>query len=148
MNGHQNLPNDDRDDGRGDKAPLDTSLQDTALRKLFAGLRQEEQQHTPAFAPLWGRRSRGQSGKGLWFAGAGFALIVVTAILLLRSERPNRNELSMVEITEWKAPTDFLLETPGREILQTVPEIGRWRGYTAPTPPADGRSQLRKKVLH
>ena len=144
MNGDQNLPDDDR----CDKAPLDTSLQDTALRKRFASLRQEEQQHIPAFASQWGRRSRVQRSKGLWFAAAGCALIVVIAILLLRSERTNRNEVSMVEITEWKAPTDFLLETPGREILQTVPEIGRWRGYTAVTPAADGHSQVRKKVLH
>ena len=144
MNGHQNLPNDDC----GDKAPLDTSLQDTALRKGFAGLRQEEQQHTPAFAPLWSGRARAPHRTGLWYVATACVLIVVVAILLLLSERPSRNEVSMVEITEWKAPTDFLLETPGREILQTVPEIGRWRGYTAATPPADGHSQVRKKVLH
>jgi hypothetical protein len=144
MNGDQNLHKDDR----GDKAPLDTSLQDTALRKRFAGLRQEEQQHTPAFAPLWSGRARAPHRKGLWYVATACVLIVVVAILLLLSERPSRNEVSMVEITEWKAPTDFLLETPGREILQTVPEIGRWRGYTAATPPADGHSQVKKKVLH
>jgi hypothetical protein len=144
MNGDQNLHKDDR----GDKAPLDTSLQDTALRKRFAGLRQEEQQHTPAFAPLWSGRARAPHRKALWYVATACVLIVVVAILLLLSERPSRNEVSMVEITEWKAPTDFLLETPGREILQTVPEIGRWRGYTAATPPADGHSQVKKKVLH
>jgi hypothetical protein len=144
MNGDQNLPNDDR----GDKAPLDTSLQDTALRKRFAGLRQEEQQHTPAFAPPWSGRARATHSKGLWYVATACVLIVVVAILLLRSEQTSRNEVSMVEITEWKAPTDFLLETPGREILQTVPEIGRWRGYSAAMPPADGHSQVRKKVLH
>jgi hypothetical protein len=144
MNGDQNLPNDDR----GDKAPVDTSLQDTALRKRFASLRQEEQQHAPAFAPLWSVRARATHSKGLWYVAAAWVLIVVVAILLLRSEQTSRNEVSMVEITEWKAPTDFLLETPGREILQTVPEIGRWRGYSAATPPADGHSQVRKKVLH
>jgi hypothetical protein len=144
MNGDQNLPDDDR----GDKAPLDTSLQDTALRKRFASLRQEEQQHIPAFASQWGRRSRVQRSKGLWFAAAGCALIVAIAILLLRSERTNRNEVSKVEITEWKAPTDFLLETPGREILQTVPEIGKWQGYTAATSAGDGHPQVRKKALH
>lgn len=144
MNGDENLPDDDR----GDKAPVDTSWQDTALRKRFAGLRQEEQQHTPAFAPLWSGTARVPHSKGLWYVATACVLIVVVAILLLRSEQTSRNEVSMVEITEWKAPTDFLLETPGREILQTVPEIGKWRGYTAATPPADGHSQVRKKVLH
>jgi hypothetical protein len=144
MNGDQNLPN----DARGDKAPPDTSLQDSALRKRFASLREAEQHHIPAFASLWGGRSRVQRSKGLWLAAAACALIVVAAILLLPSERPNRNEVSMVEITEWKAPTDFLLETPGREILQTVPEIGKWQGYTPASPSTDGHSQVRKRVLH
>ncbi|MBZ5491883.1 MAG: hypothetical protein LAO76_13210 [Acidobacteriia bacterium] len=144
MNGDQSLPNDDR----GDKAPPDTNLQNAALRKRFVSLREQEQQHIPAFASLWGGRSRMQRSKSFWFAAAGCALIVVIAILLLRSERTNRNEVSMVEITEWKAPTDFLLETPGREILQTVPEIGKWQGYTAATSAADGHSQVRKKALH
>jgi hypothetical protein len=144
MNGDQNLPNDDR----GDKAPLDISLQDTVLRKRFAGLRQEEQQHTPAFAPLWSGRARAPHSKGLWYVAAACVLIVVVAILLLRSEQTSRNEVSMVEITEWKAPTDFLLETPGREILQTVPEIGKWQGYTAATSAGDRHPQVRKKALH
>jgi hypothetical protein len=144
MNGDQSLPKDDR----GDKAPPDTSLQDSALHNRFVSLREQEQRHIPAFASLWGRKTQVQRSKGLWYVAAACALIVVAAILSLRSERPNRDEVSMVSITEWKAPTDFLLETPGREILQTVPEIGRWRGYTAATPAADGHSQVKKKVLH
>lgn len=144
MNGDQSLPNDDR----GDKPQPDASLQDSVLRNRFVSLREEEQRHIPAFASLWGRRTRVQRSKGLWFAAATCALIVVAAILLLRSERPNRDEVLMVSITEWKAPTDFLLETPGREILQTVPEIGKWQGYTAAKPIADGHSQARKKILH
>ncbi|HLK07001.1 MAG TPA: hypothetical protein VKV30_03640 [Candidatus Angelobacter sp.] len=144
MNRNQSLPNDDR----GDKAPQDINLQDSALRERFVSLREEEQQHIPAFASLWGGRSHVQWNKGLWFAAAGCALIVVIAILLLRSKRPNRDEVSMVSITEWKAPTDFLLETPGREILQTVPEIGKWQGYTAATSAGDRHSQVRKKALH
>lgn len=144
MNGDQSLPNDDR----GGKAPLDINLQDSALRKRFVSLREQEQQHIPAFASQWVGRSSLQRSKGLWFAAAGCALIVVIAILLLRSQWPNRDAISTVEITEWKAPTDFLLETPGREILQTVPEIGKWQGYIAATSATDGHSQVRKKALH
>ncbi|MGB9122039.1 MAG: hypothetical protein WCE73_15565 [Candidatus Angelobacter sp.] len=144
MNGNQNLPNDDR----GDKAPPDSSLQDSVLRNHFVSLREEEQRRIPAFASLWSGRACAPHSKGLWYVAAACVLIVVVAILLLRSERPNRNEVSMVEITEWKAPTDFLLETPGREILQTVPEIGKWQGYTPASPSTDGHSQVRKRVLH
>ena len=133
-------------DFRG-KGSNDADLNDDELRGCFTVLRCEEEQSVPKFASLWGGRSRIQRGKGLWFAAAACALIAVGAILLLRSER-NKNEVSMVSIMEWKAPTDFLLETPGREILQTVPEIGKWQGYTLATSAADGHSQVRKKVLH
>lgn len=123
-------------------------LNDDELRGRFTVLRREEEQSVPVFASLWRSRTRAPLGKGSWLVASTCALIVLAAILLLRSERPNSKEVSMVSITEWKAPTDFLLETPGREILQTVPEIGRWQGYTPATPTADGHSQARKKVLH
>lgn len=144
MNGDQSLHQDDR----GDKGPLDNSLRESALRNRFLSLREEELRHVPVFASLWGKRIPVQGRKGLWFAAATCVLIVVAAILLLRSWRPNREEVSMVSITEWKAPTDFLLETPGREILQTVPEIGKWQGYTAATPAMGDHLQVRKKALH
>ncbi len=144
MNGDKNLSK----DAHGDKAPLDTSLQDSALRKRFLSLREQEQQHVPAFALLWGGRAHTPHNKGLWYAAAACALIMVAAILLLRSDRPNRDKVLMVSITEWKAPTDFLLETPGHEILQTVPEIGKWQGFTAATTATDGHTQVRKRVLH
>ncbi len=144
MNGDQNLPN----DGRDDKVLGGTDLHDSALRNLFARMRQEEQQHIPEFASLWGGRTRAPRGKALWFVAATCLLIAVAALFLLRLERPKREEVSMASITEWQAPTDFLLETPGREMLRTVPEIGVWRGYTAATASSAGRSQVRKKVLH
>ena len=144
MNGDQNLPHDDRDD----KVSGDAGLHDSALHNLFARMRQEEQQHIPVFASLWGRRTRAPRGKALWFVAATCLLIAVAAIFLLRFERPKREQVSMASITEWKAPTDFLLETPGREMLRSVPEIGAWRGYTAAAASSAGRSQVRKKILH
>jgi hypothetical protein len=144
MSGDQNFPHDDRED----KVSGGTGLHDGDLHSLFATMRQEEQQHIPVFASLWGARTRAPRGKVLWFVAATCTLIAVAAIFLLRLERPKREEVSMASITEWKAPTDFLLETPGREMLRTVPEIGAWRGYTAATASSAGRSQVRKKVLH
>ena len=143
MNGDQSHHQDS-----GDKAPPDASLQERALRNRFVSLRQQEQQRVPAFVSLWGRKSPVQRRKGLWLVAAACALIAVAATLLLRSERPNREEVLTVSITEWKAPTDFLLETPGREILQTVPEIGKWQRYTVSTAAEGSHSQARKKVLH
>ena len=134
-------------DPRG-KGSNDAGFNDDDLRDRFVVLRREEEQGVPNFSSLWRGRVRAPLGRRRWLALAGCALIVVAAILLLHLERPNRNEVSMVSITEWKAPTDFLLETPGREILQTVPEIGKWQGYARATPTTDGHSQVRKKVLH
>jgi hypothetical protein len=144
MNGDQNLPHADRDD----KVSGGTGLHDSALHTLFARMRQEEQQHIPVFASLWGGRTRAPRGKVLWFVVASCALLAVATVFLQRLERPKPEEVSMSSITQWKAPTDFLLETPGREMLRTVPEIGAWRGYTAATASSAGRSQVRKKVLH
>jgi hypothetical protein len=49
-----------------------------------------------------------------------------------------------ISLTEWKAPTDFLLETPGRELLRTVPVIGVWRDRSQQTK----RPQTRKQLQH
>lgn len=144
MIGDQNLPHAERDD----KVSRDTGLHDRALHNLFARMRQEEQQHIPAFASLWAGRTRAPRGKVLWFVVASCALLAVATVFLQRLERPKREQVSMASITEWKAPTDFLLETPGREMLRAVPEIGAWRGYTAATADTAGRSQVRKKILH
>jgi hypothetical protein len=35
--------------------------------------------------------------------------------------------MTTASITTWKPATDFLLETPGREVLYDVPAIGAWR---------------------
>ncbi|HEV7674940.1 MAG TPA: hypothetical protein VGQ12_10455 [Candidatus Angelobacter sp.] len=140
MSGDQNLPNADR----GDKVAAD----DGVLRNRFARLRQEEQQHIPAFASLWGARTRAPRGKGFWFVAAACVLIFSVAIFLLHLARPKQERVSMASITQWRAPTDFLLETPGREILHMVPEIGTWHGYTAATAAVSGRSHVRKRVLH
>lgn len=142
MNGEQSFPDDDR----GDKAP--SGLQDSALRNRFVSIREEEQRHIPAFASLWGRGAGAPHSNRFWRVAAACVVILVAAILLLHSKRPNKDEVLTVSISEWKAPTDFLLETPGREILQTVPEIGNWQLYTVATPAESGHSQVKKKVLH
>jgi hypothetical protein len=66
------------------------------------------------------------------------AAVFGAAVFSVRSERRQRNN-TVASITEWKAPTDFLLETPGRELLRTVPRFGElkadgWSGYAAPSP--------------
>lgn len=144
MNDDCHLP----DSGPGGKGPRDSGPHDDALRGRFAVLRREEEEHVPEFASLWRGRVRAPRGKARWVVAAACALIVVVAVLWSRSGKRGPEEVSVASITEWKAPTDFLLETPGRELLRTVPEIGEWRGYTAATIPQTRPAQVKKKVLH
>jgi hypothetical protein len=46
-------------------------------------------------------------------------VIVVLGIVAFHHRRPLVTE----SIVTWKAPTDFLLRTPGSELLSTVPQI-------------------------
>jgi hypothetical protein len=143
MNDEHHLPDLDLRNNRS----RDAGLRDDDLRDRFAGLRREEEQRVPEFARLWRGRTPPR-GKGRWLVAATCALIVVVCILWVRLAQRKPADISVASITEWKAPTDFLLETPGRELLRNVPEIGEWRGYTAATIPEARPSEVKRKVLH
>jgi hypothetical protein len=63
-------------------------------------------------------------------AGAMAAIVVVTLVIgftMYRREARTvpRSELEAAQkLSEWRAPSDVLLETPGREILRTTPRLG------------------------
>jgi hypothetical protein len=118
---------------------------DNTLRRRFAALRREEDQQTPEFALLWQAGAGARRPQARWFAAAACALIALLAFLWIRSVQRRPDDKTVASISEWKAPTDFLLETPGRELLRTVPEIGEWQVYTAL--PRVTPSPLVKKVL-
>jgi hypothetical protein len=118
---------------------------DDTLRRRFAVLRREEEQQAPEFDRLWKARPGDRSRQTRWYAAAACALIAVLAFVLIRSAQHRPGERAVASITEWKAPTDFLLETPGRELLSTVPEIGRWQVYAAM--PGATPTPVGKKVL-
>lgn len=130
----------------GVKGPLGSDVRagDGALRDRFAALRREDERQAPEFASLWPGRACAPRGKTRWLIAAACALIVAVSVLWIRSAWRKPADVSLAE---WKAPTDFLLETPGREMLRTVPEIGEWRGYTVALPGARP-APARKKVLH
>jgi hypothetical protein len=133
------------DKHRHSDSELRSSDSDDMLRRRFSVLRREEEQHAPEFARLWHGRADARRRQTRWFAAASCALIALLALLWMHSAQRRPAERTVASITEWKAPTDFLLETPGRELLRTVPEIGHWQIHTAmpgATPLSD-----RKKVL-
>jgi len=124
---------------------LGGSDSDDTLRGRFAVLRREEVQHAPEFGRLWHGRADARRRQTRWFMAAASALIALLALFWIRSVQRRPDDKTVASITEWKAPTDFLLETPGREMLRTVPEIGTWHVYNAV--PGDTPSPAEKKVL-
>ena len=74
-------------------------------------------------------------------AAVGLVAAMITVVW-----RPEPRLPSMASIEQWTAPTDFLLETPGRQLLETVPLIGTTpslpplEGVTGSGPPTKRRS--------
>src|SRR5262245_22421836 len=95
------------------------------LRELFRELRRQDREAAPPFATVWGAagaRFRSRRPRVSWrraAAAVGLAVaLAVAAALGWRTprpagSRPPETELpwrSVVLISEWSAPTDFLLE--------------------------------------
>jgi hypothetical protein len=78
------------------------------------------------------------------------ATIVAAGVWLLPRSRvaqePNP-ELAAAGITSWKPATDFLLNTPGRELLDGVPAIGEWHGAAMAPRPGERHRRVHPSVL-
>jgi hypothetical protein len=97
------------------------------FQKVFEELRQQDQGLTPTFERVW-KASQARQGartaliRSLRFAVAA-ALLLVSAfsIYMVSREILPVSRPSQVSLSQWKAPTDFLLRTPGIEILHSIP---------------------------
>jgi len=95
------------------------------LRDAFRELRAAEQRHVPPFRRFVERRPSGRrrraEARRYTFAIAALLLVVAGASLLQRRlTRP----VVTTSISSWKAPTDFLLQTPNAKLMKTVPTFG------------------------
>ena len=97
---------------------------DDELRERFAVLRREERATVPAFrSTLAAARSRKRPRRMLVIAAAATVGVVALALILtLGSRRRTVVDLASVRV---HAPTDFLLQVPGAELLRVVPRRGR-----------------------
>jgi hypothetical protein len=97
---------------------------DRGLRELFARLRAEERADVPSFrAPA--RRAKSRPVRFAQVAVA--AAIVLIALVLARLDHPPQTSShQVVDLGDavWRSPTDFLLVTPGSELMRTVPAVG------------------------
>jgi hypothetical protein len=103
---------------------------DRHLRELFrAGLR-EDSAGAPAFRELR-RRSHPRSDtvyrvrlQRPVLAALVILLAITVAYLRRGAPEPPPVTQSLLSDVSWNGPTDFLLETPGRELLRSTPQIG------------------------
>ena len=74
------------------------------------------------------QRKHGFSWRAWTLGGTVAAALVIGAVWLREAgQRSRDNKLAIASaqrLAEWRAPSDSLLATPGREILQTTPKLG------------------------
>lgn len=115
---------------------------DRDLRELFAGLRREDRAHAGDFS-IFLQRARPRASSIRLFAWVAAGMAVTIAVVVMSMPRSERRGIGSPEIsiTEWKSSTDFLLSTPGLELLRTIPSIGEW---PAPMGSGGGRRKSRQ----
>jgi len=102
---------------------------DRDLRKWFAELRREDQAQAGEFGSFLHRaRRRANPIRLSVWAAVAVGLAVMIAVVVISIPRLGRRSIGgpEISITEWRSSTDFLLRTPGLELLQSVPRIGEW----------------------
>jgi hypothetical protein len=110
----------------------DRDDRDDALREAFGALRREDAQGAGSFASLVARPPVSRRGPALILGRtlAAAALLASLAVGLAVRRAPPAPPAT-ASITAWTAPTDFLLRTPGSEVLDTIPRIGPGRSLLA-----------------
>jgi len=110
------------------------------ISRLFQIGKSWDEKHVPPFervltrprATLPGRRVAALRSAG----PVAVALVVVlvgvlalSAIVFVRSRHRPADSLAGLETTpsllKWRSPTEFLLQTPGHELRDSVPQVGR-----------------------
>ena len=102
---------------------------DADLRERFAQLRAEERIGIPRFEPVPRRRKHPVGWRMI--AATATLLLVVILTITVRSHptRFSDSDRAVVRsVAVWHPPTDFLLRTPGSEMLTTTPRIPDLKG--------------------
>jgi type VI protein secretion system component VasF len=92
-------------------------VNDDRLHDAFTELRRHESARAPRFERLW--RERPPQRRRLPIASLAFVVLVLIAGAFVTF----RHQPQRPTIAEWHAPTDFLLNTPGHELIHSVPDL-------------------------
>jgi hypothetical protein len=118
--------------------------EDRELRRRFAAQRREELETAPPFRRVWAAaRAKRPPRPRVRLAVAAAVALTFVALLWLRPDTgPAPESGTSLSIAQWRSPTDFLLATPGSELLSTVPALGgpAIRGLSLPLPPPEPSS--------
>lgn len=100
-------------------------MNDQHIRDRFAQVSREDRAQTPAFRPLAPQFRPTLRSRRLLAAVAAVALgaVVVRWATADRLHVPPMIGPIDMSATTWTSPTDFLLHTPGRAMLNTVPAV-------------------------
>ncbi len=119
---------------------------DPDLMEQFASLRRAEVASAPSFERVINIARRRSSDAGWKVALAACILVVAVGWVIVRvPHRPPGAptvRTSNLALADWRAPTDFLLDTPAAELLNTIPDIGpRNPTVLDPLPPIGMRAK-------
>ena len=103
-------------------------MNDNDLRDRFRILRSDVERTTPPYRRPADRPARVRLAP-VWVTVAALATLVAGAVwIATRDGAPSPQTLVALDATWWAGPTDFLLATPGIELLRSVPTIGAIEG--------------------
>jgi hypothetical protein len=103
--------------------------QESDLRERFAQLRAEERAGIPRFDSERRGRKRHVAWRAIAATVALLLVVIMTITIRLHPTRFSDSDRAVIRsVAEWHPPTDFLLRTPGSEMLRTTPHIPDLKG--------------------
>lgn len=89
------------------------------LDGLFAARERRDEAASPSFARVLRRPARGAGGRRWMPAAVGVLLLALAVFGIVSSRHPE----PAPTLADWKAPTDFLLNVPGGDLLDSTPSF-------------------------
>ena len=97
--------------------------EDSRLRRHFAKLREEDRNAAPPFGRTAAAvPSVSLRGSSLRIALTAILLLAIAVMLAVRTH--HSTDAVPRELATWYSPTAFLLETPGKRLLNQTPRLG------------------------